>query len=860
MTLSPWLAGLLAAATMLLAAPPPAWARDCNVGVNVNSFQNFSAADQETIVEQLVSSGVRCVRTSLRPDDKNIHLARELQDKGIGLVLVPGAEFLPGAPLRPADAKTHMRSAMPLSWADPERSRAYYQSLFDRLDANGIVLAGVELGNEINWTDFNGDFPVPGQGKAFTLQDLSRDPEAQKVARGFLQYLKVLAALKDVRDHSRLNRQTPIISAGMAAVTGGAWQQKLGVDGVSIPATYAYLRAHGLDTLVDGYGVHDYPPVVQPGDKAAAAQRQAGLDSNIFPPGNTKPYWLTEWGFSSTAASSNQDQARARSVAEMRAYFDQLFRQGRLSGIFWYVWNEPDHDSIYRNGALLDAGKRAIAPMPPPGPQAGRAGVIGPRPCDIYAAGHTPCISAHSTVRSLYTKYTGALYQVKRASDNDIQNIGQLSDGYANAATQDTFCKNTTCVITRIYDQSPQHNDLTISPGGRYRGPGLNGSDLGAAADTLPITAGGHQVYGVSVSPGMGYRNNRTSGVAVRGRPEGMYMVSSGAHLNSGCCFDYGNAETSGTDTGVGHMDAVNVSRDLEWPNCRNQSAPGLGADLENGIFHWSQRSCNPAANFSGGPRPFISAWLKNDGQTRFALKWGDARSGGLNVAYSGALPQGYAPMRQEGAIILGIGGDNSHASAGSFFEGVMTAGFPTDSADSAVQSNIVAVGYGAPTGLAGTLTPGSEISLRATTACCTGDYIRNRNGAAVIAPVTPGSAEQDKGDSTWIVRRGLANSSCVSFESKDSPGDFLRQQNFGLHVQPIDGVALNRSDATFCPQPGKSGKGTSFHSVNDPTKYIRHYDGKVYVASDGDSANSWDNAAHWTDDVSFIVSPPWSP
>jgi len=79
------------------------------------------------------------------------------------------------------------------------------------------------------------------------------------VARGFLQYLKVLAALKEVRDHSKLNRQTPIISAGMAAATGDAWQQKLGVDSVSIPATYASMRAHGLDKLVDGYGVHYYP-------------------------------------------------------------------------------------------------------------------------------------------------------------------------------------------------------------------------------------------------------------------------------------------------------------------------------------------------------------------------------------------------------------------------------------------------------------------------------------------------------------------------------------------------------------------------------------------------------------------------
>jgi hypothetical protein len=273
-------------------------------------------------------------------------------------------------------------------------------------------------------------------------------------------------------------------------------------------------------------------------------------------------------------------------------------------------------------------------------------------------------------------------------------------------------------------------------------------------------------------------------------------------------------------------------------------------ADLENGLFDWDKRRCNPASTVSGGPRPFISAWLKNDGQTRFALKWGDARSGGLNTIYSGALPGGYVPMRQEGAIVLGVGGDNSHASAGSFFEGVMTAGFPSDSADYAIQSNIVAVGYGAPTGLSGSLTPGSEISLQATTACCTGDYVRNQAGTAVIAPIT----------STWIVRRGLADNSCVSFESRNNPGDFLRRQGFALHIRPFDGTAQNRSDATFCPKPGKNEKGTSFYSANYPTRYMRHDHGKVYVASDGSGTNPWDTTVHWADDVSFTVGPPWLP
>ena len=36
---------------------------------------------------------------------------------------------------------------------------------FDELDANGITLAGVELGNEIIFAAFNPEFPLPGEGR-----------------------------------------------------------------------------------------------------------------------------------------------------------------------------------------------------------------------------------------------------------------------------------------------------------------------------------------------------------------------------------------------------------------------------------------------------------------------------------------------------------------------------------------------------------------------------------------------------------------------------------------------------------------------------------------------------------------------
>jgi non-reducing end alpha-L-arabinofuranosidase len=82
-------------------------------------------------------------------------------------------------------------------------------------------------------------------------------------------------------------------------------------------------------------------------------------------------------------------------------------------------------------------------------------------------------------------------------------------------------------------------------------------------------------------------------------------------------------------------------------------------------------------------------------GTNGFAIKVGDATTGQLATMYNGPRPNGYQPMKKQGAIVLGIGGDNSWSAIGTFFEGVMTQGYSSDAADAAVQANIVAAGYG---------------------------------------------------------------------------------------------------------------------------------------------------------------------
>jgi hypothetical protein len=320
----------------------------------------------------------------------------------------------------------------------------------------------------------------------------------------------------------------------------------------------------------------------------------------------------------------------------------------------------------------------------------GTSHAAGSLPCDIYGAAGTPCVAAHSTTRALYSAYNGQLYQVRRSSDNTTRDIGVLSaGGYANAAAQDSFCSGTTCVITVIYDQSGRGNNLTQAPGGGAAG----GPDNLANATATPTTISGHKAYGVYVAAGTGYRNDHTSGIATGDQPEGMYAILDGTHYNGGCCFDYGNAETSNNDTGNGHMEAIYFGNIKVW-GYGSGNGPWVMADLENGLFSGVNQHYN--ANDPTVTNRYLTAVVKG-GPNQWAIRAGNAQSGGLSTFYSGPRPNvsGYNPMHKEGAIILGIGGDNSKGSAGTFYEGVMTSGYPSDATENAVQANITSVGYG---------------------------------------------------------------------------------------------------------------------------------------------------------------------
>ncbi|MEP7049536.1 MAG: arabinofuranosidase catalytic domain-containing protein [Pseudomonadota bacterium] len=326
----------------------------------------------------------------------------------------------------------------------------------------------------------------------------------------------------------------------------------------------------------------------------------------------------------------------------------------------------------------------------------------GPGPCDIYATASTPCGAAYSMVRALSSKYVGPLYQVRNMSSSTntgtggmTKDIGMTADGYADSAAQDAFCMGSTCTVSKLYDQSGNGNDLSRGPAG----PPGNGTrsgedDYESTANKLSLTAGGHKVYALYMAEYEGYRtplNVMAKGVATGNKDQGIYELVDGTHAGTACCWDFGSVSPDPKKYVT--MNTVFFGKGF-WGSGAG-SAPWFMGDFEGGVWAGgtggsnAKNAMNPSmmgVNFALG--------ILHTPVGKYAIRAADiATATDLTTAYDGAIVSGKT-WGNAGGIALGIGGDNSNNSWGTFFEGAMTNGSPSNATDALVMANVKSVGY----------------------------------------------------------------------------------------------------------------------------------------------------------------------
>jgi hypothetical protein len=372
------------------------------------------------------------------------------------------------------------------------------------------------------------------------------------------------------------------------------------------------------------------------------------------------------------------------------------------------------------NTAAIDAGTDSGTPSA----GSGGSGTVVTRPdgpCDIQQTANTPCVGAYSMVRALSSVYDGPLYQLRRGAPNPLQNtgnggqtqdIGVLLNGFADGAAHAAFCGNQTCTVSVMYDQSGQGNHLRVAPAGCY-GCDLNPPDTACTADfeSIPIalTVGGNSVFGLYMEDHEGYRNNQAVSTPEGEDATSVYSVVAGtgtrAQVLPGCCWNFGIASRENCFGPTGMMASLMFGRGYWGRGAGN--GPWFMGDFEAGVWAGGTagRFANQNTGDPGEPWPvnqsnptmtmnYAFGVLKTS-PNNYALRMGDAQQGNLTTAWDGPTPTVMARWVLDGGIVLGIGGDNSNHGSGTFFEGVITAGRPSNQIDEAVFRNVQGAGYG---------------------------------------------------------------------------------------------------------------------------------------------------------------------
>jgi YVTN family beta-propeller protein len=103
-------------------------------------------------------------------------------------------------------------------------------------------------------------------------------------------------------------------------------------------------------------------------------------------------------------------------------------------------------------------------------------------------------------------------------------------------------------------------------------------------------------------------------------------------------------------------------------------------------------------------------------------------------------------------------------------------------------------------------------------------------DGLGVLQPLSQEQTPAELASATFVVRDGLVDSRCVSLESNANPGKWLRHDAGRLRLAVNDGSAILKASATFCPEPGLSGRGLTLRSKNVPERVLHHRDNELWI------------------------------
>lgn len=311
-------------------------------------------ADIERTLQDIADAGFEHVRIGLKNPLGGMFLALD-RAKAVGLrilvtiPLIDGAVAAEGAAPRPRNP--HFFAAHGLTQVDLDRYAARLEKLLDRIIRYNLPVTALEIGNELNWSGYNGDLPLRDGGAIVSDDAAWHGADRAAFETGLDRYAEVIVLTRARLESDPRLAEIDIISAGLADINA-AFIRRVGATYIAPALVYEAMAARGLFDVVDHVGVHLYEPLRNVREivdrRGMIAEQLDGCGGAHF---SGRTCWLTEFGAALPAADcAPEDARRVELMQPLLAYLAQPANAERVPVGFYYDWSADAGFSLVRCG------------------------------------------------------------------------------------------------------------------------------------------------------------------------------------------------------------------------------------------------------------------------------------------------------------------------------------------------------------------------------------------------------------------------------------------------------------------------------------------------------------------------------
>ncbi|WP_375449402.1 hypothetical protein [uncultured Devosia sp.] len=327
---------------------------DSLTGVAVPNIIWQSPQDIDDTLADIRAADFEAVRIGWKaPLDAARLAVREARAQGlevlVTLPLIDGTISREGAVARPRTDRFF--AVHGLSQIDPVRLQQRLRELIDFAANEGIALAGIEIGNEMNWSGYNGDLPLAPQGAVIDNLAHMAPLDRQAFLAGLQAYVDALGIARAALDDAGMTGKTALVMGGLADINS-PFIRSSGATYVDPVLTHALLGDLGAFEAIDAVGIHLYEPL----RLAMADADRAGMIRSQLAGCFTADYggascWITEFGTAEPdAGCSLDDRERRQMLAPLSNYLRDPATAGRIGATFYYDWDGDAAFSLVRCG------------------------------------------------------------------------------------------------------------------------------------------------------------------------------------------------------------------------------------------------------------------------------------------------------------------------------------------------------------------------------------------------------------------------------------------------------------------------------------------------------------------------------